>query len=68
MVSLVDAVIARLDTSGERVDGLVDPKIVWKIRNHDEMGEGCNSRDHMVIDTDFKDSHTGMSASTESIK
>jgi len=67
MVSLDDAVIARLDTHGERFEVLVDPKIVWKIRNKDDMGENFNILDNMVIDTIFKDSSKGVRASTESL-
>lgn len=67
MVSLDDAVIARLDTHGDRFEVLVDPKIVWKIRNKDDMGENFNILDNMVIDTIFKDSSKGIRASTESL-
>jgi ribosome maturation protein SDO1 len=67
MVSMDDAVIARLDTSGERFEVLVDPKVIWKIRNKEDLGENFNILDHMVIDTVFKDSHKGIRASTESI-
>jgi len=67
MVSLDDAVIARLDTHGERFEVLVDPKVVWKIRNKDDMGENFNILDNMAIDTIFKDSSKGIRASTESL-
>lgn len=62
-----DAVIARLDSSGERFEVLVDPKVVWQIRNNEDMGDNFNILDHMVIDTVFKDSHKGIRASTESL-
>jgi ribosome maturation protein SDO1 len=68
MVSMEDAVIARLDSSGERFEVLVDPKIVWQIRNNEDLGENFNILDHMVIDTVFKDSHKGIRASTESME
>jgi ribosome maturation protein SDO1 len=67
MVSLDDAVIARLDSSGERFEVLVDPKMVWKIRNNEELGENFNILDHLAIDAVFKDSHKGTRASNESI-
>jgi len=67
MVSLDDAVIARFDTSGERFEMLVDPKIVWKIRNNEDLGENFDISEHIAIDTVFKDSNKGIRASTESI-
>jgi len=68
MVSLDEAVIARLDSSGERFEVLVDPKIVWKIRNKDDLEDNFNILDYLAIDTVFKDSHKGIRASTESIQ
>jgi ribosome maturation protein SDO1 len=67
MVSLDEAVIARLDTSGERFEVLVDPKMVWKIRNKEDLGENFNILDYLAIDTVFKDSNKGIRASTESL-
>jgi ribosome maturation protein SDO1 len=67
MVSLDDAVIARYDTSGERFEVLVDPKMVWKIRNKEDLGENFNILDYLAIDTVFTDSHKGIRASTESL-
>ncbi len=67
MVSLDDAVIARLDTSGERFEVLVDPIMVWKIRNKEELGENFDILEYLAIDTVFKDSNKGIRASTESM-
>jgi len=67
MVSLDDAIIARYETSGERFEVLVDPKMVWKIRNDDELGENFNILDYLAIDTIFKDSNKGIRASSESM-
>lgn len=67
MVSLDDAVIARYETTGERFEVLVDPKMVWKIRNNEDLDENFNILDHLVIDTVFKDSNKGIRASTESM-
>ncbi len=67
MVSLEDAVIARLDTSGEGFEVLVDPKIDWQIRSNEDLSEGFNILDHMVIDTVFKNTNKGIRASTDSL-
>ncbi len=67
MVSMDEAVIARLDSHGERFEVLVDPKVLWKIRNKENLGENFNILDHMVIDTVFKDSSKGIRASDESL-
>jgi ribosome maturation protein SDO1 len=67
MVSLDDAVIARLDTSGERFEVLVDPIMVWKIRNKEDLGENFDILEYLAIDTVFKDSNKGIRASTESM-
>jgi ribosome maturation protein SDO1 len=67
MVSLDDAIIARYETSGERFEVLVDPKMVWKIRNNDELEENFNILDYLAIDTIFKDSNKGIRASSESM-
>lgn len=67
MVSLDDAVIARYDTAGERFEVLVDPKIVWKIRNNEELGENFNILEYLAIDAVFKDSNKGTRASTENL-
>ena len=67
MVSLDDAVIARYDTTGERFEVLVDPKMVTKIKNKEDLGENFNILDHLAIDTIFKDSHKGIRASDDSL-
>lgn len=67
MVSLDDAVIARYDTSGERFEVLVDPKMVWKIRNKEDLGEDFDILNYLAIDTVFTDSNKGIRASSESM-
>jgi ribosome maturation protein SDO1 len=67
MVSLDDAVIARYDTHGERFEVLVDPQIVSKIRNNEELEEKFNIVDYAAIDTVFTDSNKGTRASDESM-
>ena len=67
MVSLDDAVIAKLDKGGEKFEVLVDPQIVWKIREKEDLGENFDILDHLAIDEVFKDSNKGIRASNESI-
>jgi ribosome maturation protein SDO1 len=67
MVSLDEAIIARYETSGERFEVLVDPKMVWKIREEEDLGENFNILDYLAIDTVFKDSNKGIRASSESM-
>ncbi len=67
MVSMDDAVIARLDSTGERFEVLMDPQIVSKIRNKEDLGDNFDILNFMAIDTVFKDSHKGIRASTESL-
>ena len=61
MVSLEDAVTARLDIEGERFEVLVDPDIAQKLRS----GEEVDLADNLAIDTIFKDANKGDRASTE---
>jgi ribosome maturation protein SDO1 len=67
MVSLDDAVIARYDTHGERFEVLIDPQIVSRIKNDDELEEDFNIVEYAAIDTVFTDSHKGTRASDESM-
>lgn len=67
MVSLDDAVIARYDSHGERFEVLVDPQMISKIRNNENLGENFNITDHVAIDTVFTDSNKGIRASTDSM-
>jgi ribosome maturation protein SDO1 len=67
MVSMDDAVIARYDIGGERFEVLVDPKMVWKIRNHEDLGENFDILNYLAIDTVFSDSNKGIRASTENL-
>jgi ribosome maturation protein SDO1 len=67
MVSLDDAVIARYDTHGERFEVLIDPHIVSKIRNNEELEENFDIVNYAAIDTVFTDSSKGTRASDESM-
>ncbi len=59
MVSMEDAVIARLDRSGERFEILIDPEAAQKIKD----GEKLPIVEYMAIDTIFKDAKKGDRAS-----
>ncbi|MCK5773657.1 MAG: ribosome assembly factor SBDS [Thermoplasmata archaeon] len=62
MVSLDDAVIARLDRSGERFEILVDPDLAQKMREGDE---NALIADVLAVEEIFKDAHKGDRASSE---
>ncbi len=64
MVRLEDAVIARLDTQGERFEILVDPDLAMRVKH----GETVNVEDLLVIDSIFKDARKGDVKSEERIK
>jgi len=64
MVSLEDAVTARLDLEGERFEVLVDPDCAQKLRN----GEQVELAENLAIDTIFKDASKGDRASTEKLE
>jgi len=64
MVSLDDAVVARLDSHGSHFEVLVDPYEAQKMRN----GEDVDIEDLMAIDEVFKDSAKGDRASDEHIE
>jgi len=64
MVTLEDAVIARLETHGEQFEILVDPDAIQAIR-HDEP---FDINEVLAIDTVFKDSKKGDKASEEKLQ
>jgi len=64
MVDLEKAVVARLETHGERFEVLVDPNSVEDIK----AGKVEDIVEHLVIDTIFKDSSKGDKASEEKMK
>ncbi len=64
MVSLDKAVIARLESHGERFEILVDPDIVEKVHS----GEITDIREHLAVEDVFKDARKGDRASEESIR
>lgn len=63
MVSLDDAVIARLDIEGECFEILIDPDAAQRFKE----GEDVPLLDHLAIDTVFKDSKKGEKASEAKI-
>ena len=64
MVSLDEAVIARLESHGERFEILVDPNIVEKVH----AGEIKDIREHLAVEDVFRDARKGERASEEAIK
>ena len=62
MVSLDDAVIARLDRNGERFEILVEPELAHKYR---EGEEGVELADILAVEEVFKDAHRGDRATDE---
>ncbi|MFQ5975908.1 MAG: ribosome assembly factor SBDS, partial [Candidatus Hydrothermarchaeales archaeon] len=64
MVSLEEAVIARLETHGSRFEVLVDPDLALDLKK----GKREDLSDVLVIETIFKDSKKGDKASEEHIK
>ena len=64
MISLDKAVIARLESHGERFEILVDPDIVEKVHT----GEITDIREHLAAEDVFKDARKGDRASEESVK
>ena len=63
MVSLDDAVIARLESHGERFEILIDPDVVEKVRG----GQIDDVLQYMAAEEVFKDAHKGDRASDEVI-
>ncbi len=64
MVSLDDAVIARLESHGERFEILIDPDIVEKVHE----GSVEEILPHMAAEEIFRDAHKGDRASEEMMK
>ncbi len=64
MVKLEDAVIARLETHGERYEVLVDPDLALELKH----GKEVDVAQVLAVDTIFKDSKKGDKASEERIK
>jgi len=63
MVTLEDAVIARLDIKGEHFELLVDPELAWKIRE----GEPMDLR-VLAVEQVFRDAGKGERASDQSLE
>jgi ribosome maturation protein SDO1 len=63
MVSIEDAIIARLDSHGETFEVLIDPDVARALRE----GEDVNLSEHMAIEEIFRDSKKGDRASEEKI-
>lgn len=63
MVSLEDAVTARLEVQGERFEVLVDPDSAQRLRN----GEEIELSENLAIETIFKDASKGDRASSEKL-
>jgi len=61
MVSVEDAIIARLDSHGETFEVLIDPEAARDLRE----GEDVNMAQHMAIEEIFRDAKKGERASVE---
>jgi len=64
MVRIEDAVIARYEVKGHRLEILIDPKIVDLVKE----GKNVNIVDYMVIDQVFKDAKKGDKVGEETLK
>lgn len=64
MVKLEDAVIARLETHGEKYEVLVDPDLAFELKR----GKSVDISQVLAVDTIFKDSKKGDKASEERTK
>ncbi len=64
MVSLDDAVVARLDSQGSHFEVLIDPHLGQAMRN----GEDVDLEDLLAIDEVFKDARKGDRASDEHVQ
>ncbi|MCL2142904.1 MAG: ribosome assembly factor SBDS [Methanomassiliicoccaceae archaeon] len=64
MVSLDDAVVARLESHGETFEILLDPNIVRFIRE----GKDVNVADHLAVDAVFKNASKGTHPPEDKIK
>jgi len=63
VVSLDEAVIARLETHGERFELLVDPELAFKFK----LGEEVDLEALLAINKVFKDAKKGEKASLENV-
>lgn len=61
MVSIEDAIIAKLESHGETFEVLIDPDVARELRE----GEEVDLSDHMAIEEIFRDSRKGDRASDE---
>lgn len=61
MVSIEDAIIARLESHGETFEVLIDPDVARALRE----GEDVNLSEHMAIEEIFRDSKKGDRSSEE---
>ena len=64
MVNIDDAVIARLESYGERFEILVDPELAADYKR----GEDINIEDVLAVEEVFKDAHKGDKASEENME
>jgi ribosome maturation protein SDO1 len=64
MVSLDDAVIARLESHGETFEVLLDPKIVRYLKE----GRDIDITEHLAVDTVFKNASKGTQPSEDKVK
>ncbi len=64
MVRIEDAVVARYEVKGHRLEILIDPKVVDLIKE----GKNVDIVDYMVIDQVFKDARKGDKAGDEVLK
>src|SRR3989338_2815634 len=63
MIKMEQAVIARLETAGEKFEILVDPSLAMKLKK----GEKVSFNDLLAIDTVFKDAGRGTAQSAEAV-
>jgi len=64
MVSVEEAIIARLDSHGESFEVLVDPDVIQKVRE----GEDVDLSEYMAVEEIFRDARKGERASLEMVK
>lgn len=64
MISLDKAVVARLESHGERFEILIDPEVVEKVH----AGKIEDIRENLAVEEVFRDARKGERASEESIK
>jgi len=64
MVSIEDAIVARLETQGEKFEILIHPKAAMDIK----LGKEVNLEENLVIDDIFKDAKKGDRASEEKMQ